>query len=126
MKGRALDVLHHILVLCENTHLLLHLVDFEFWSIKVLWFSFIIFFSPQANTTDELPERLIGAVRVSHIELSSAIVPKLDQDPSWLIQNYSSYWFSHSICLVVNAFHSQFHCFVSFVEWFLNEILHKN
>ena len=40
-------------------------------------------FNWQANTTDELPERLIGAVRVSHIELSSAIVPKLDLDPSW-------------------------------------------
>ncbi|EOY25290.1 hypothetical protein QUC31_009215 [Theobroma cacao] len=38
-------------------------------------------FLVQANTTDELPERLIGAVRVSHIELSSAIVPKLDADP---------------------------------------------
>lgn len=36
----------------------------------------------QANTVDELPERLIGAVRVSHIELKSAIVPNLDQDPS--------------------------------------------
>ncbi|KAK4389143.1 protein ENHANCED DISEASE RESISTANCE 2 [Sesamum angolense] len=35
-----------------------------------------------ANTTDELPERLIGAVRVSHIELSSAIVPVLESDPS--------------------------------------------
>ncbi|KAK4794376.1 hypothetical protein SAY86_012370 [Trapa natans] len=34
-------------------------------------------FLVQANTTDELPERLIGAVRVSHIELSSAIVPEL-------------------------------------------------
>ncbi|KAK9928198.1 hypothetical protein M0R45_025344 [Rubus argutus] len=39
-------------------------------------------FLVQANTTDELPERLIGAVRVSHIELKSAIVPKLDVDPS--------------------------------------------
>ncbi|XVE57330.1 hypothetical protein DITRI_Ditri04bG0082500 [Diplodiscus trichospermus] len=39
-------------------------------------------FLVQANTTEELPERLIGAVRVSHIELSSAIVPKLDSDPS--------------------------------------------
>ncbi|WCJ20624.1 ENHANCED DISEASE RESISTANCE 2 [Euphorbia peplus] len=38
-------------------------------------------FLVQANTTDELPERLIGAVRVSHIELKSAIVPKLEQDP---------------------------------------------
>ncbi|MBA0709616.1 hypothetical protein Golax_024642 [Gossypium laxum] len=38
-------------------------------------------FLVQANTTDELPERLIGAVRASHIELSSAIVPKLDVDP---------------------------------------------
>ncbi|XP_047969699.1 protein ENHANCED DISEASE RESISTANCE 2-like isoform X2 [Salvia hispanica] len=36
----------------------------------------------QANSTDELPERLIGAVRVSHIELSSAIVPVLETDPS--------------------------------------------
>ncbi|XP_004300154.1 PREDICTED: protein ENHANCED DISEASE RESISTANCE 2 isoform X1 [Fragaria vesca subsp. vesca] len=39
-------------------------------------------FLVQANTTDELPERLIGAVRVSHIELKSAIVPKLEVDPS--------------------------------------------
>ncbi|XP_028754672.1 protein ENHANCED DISEASE RESISTANCE 2-like [Neltuma alba] len=39
-------------------------------------------FLVQANTTDELPERLIGAVRISHLELSSAIVPKLDSDPS--------------------------------------------
>ncbi|CAH1453293.1 unnamed protein product [Lactuca virosa] len=38
-------------------------------------------FLVQANTTDELPERLIGAVRVSHLELSSAIVPKLEPDP---------------------------------------------
>uniref|UniRef100_A0A5B6Z3M1 START domain-containing protein n=1 Tax=Davidia involucrata TaxID=16924 RepID=A0A5B6Z3M1_DAVIN len=37
-------------------------------------------FLVQANTADELPERLIGAVRVSHIELSSAIVPKLEPD----------------------------------------------
>ncbi|XWS49470.1 hypothetical protein CRYUN_Cryun12cG0006200 [Craigia yunnanensis] len=39
-------------------------------------------FLVQANTTDELPERLIGAVRVSHIELSTAIVPKLEWNPS--------------------------------------------
>lgn len=39
-------------------------------------------FLVQANTTDELPERLIGAVRVSHIDLKSAIVPKLEPDPS--------------------------------------------
>lgn len=39
-------------------------------------------FLVQANSTDELPERLIGAVRVSHLELSSAVVPKLDPDPS--------------------------------------------
>ncbi|KAF3447666.1 hypothetical protein FNV43_RR08369 [Rhamnella rubrinervis] len=39
-------------------------------------------FLVQANTADELPERLIGAVRVSHIELKSAIVPKLEPDPS--------------------------------------------
>ncbi|XP_047325378.1 protein ENHANCED DISEASE RESISTANCE 2-like isoform X2 [Impatiens glandulifera] len=36
----------------------------------------------QANTRDELPERLIGAVRMSHIELSSAIVPNLEQETS--------------------------------------------
>ncbi|KAH9752904.1 hypothetical protein KPL71_014891 [Citrus sinensis] len=35
-----------------------------------------------ANTTDELPERLIGAVRVSHIELKSAVVPKLEPEIS--------------------------------------------
>ncbi|XP_073314420.1 protein ENHANCED DISEASE RESISTANCE 2-like [Primulina huaijiensis] len=39
-------------------------------------------FLVQANTTDELPEKLIGAIRVSHIELSSAIVPKLETDTS--------------------------------------------
>ncbi|XP_019152879.1 PREDICTED: protein ENHANCED DISEASE RESISTANCE 2 [Ipomoea nil] len=32
----------------------------------------------QGNTPDELPERLLGAVRVSHIELKSAIVPTLE------------------------------------------------
>jgi hypothetical protein len=37
-------------------------------------------FLVQANTPEELPERLIGAVRVSHIELSSAIVPNLEAD----------------------------------------------
>ncbi|XP_057963857.1 protein ENHANCED DISEASE RESISTANCE 2 isoform X2 [Malania oleifera] len=37
-------------------------------------------FLVQANTPDELPERLIGAVRVSHIELSSAVVPTLETD----------------------------------------------
>ncbi|KAJ4951591.1 hypothetical protein NE237_028423 [Protea cynaroides] len=36
----------------------------------------------QANTVDELPERLIGAVRASHVELSSAIVPNLEPNPS--------------------------------------------
>ncbi|XP_058084403.1 protein ENHANCED DISEASE RESISTANCE 2-like [Magnolia sinica] len=39
-------------------------------------------FLVQANTYDELPERLIGAVRASHVELSSAIVPKLDASPT--------------------------------------------
>lgn len=39
-------------------------------------------FLVQANTTDELPERLIGAVRVSHVELKSAIVPKLEPETS--------------------------------------------
>ncbi|KAG8375166.1 hypothetical protein BUALT_Bualt10G0072100 [Buddleja alternifolia] len=39
-------------------------------------------FLVQANSIEELPERLIGAVRVSHIELSSAIVPNLEADPS--------------------------------------------
>ncbi|XP_047319903.1 protein ENHANCED DISEASE RESISTANCE 2-like [Impatiens glandulifera] len=39
-------------------------------------------FLVQANTNEELPERLIGAVRMSHIELSSAIVPKLEPEPS--------------------------------------------
>ncbi|CAN6486987.1 unnamed protein product [Victoria cruziana] len=33
----------------------------------------------QGNTLDELPERLIGAVRVSHVELSSAINPGLPE-----------------------------------------------
>ncbi|KAL9447927.1 hypothetical protein AB3S75_015412 [Citrus x aurantiifolia] len=39
-------------------------------------------FLVQANTTDELPDRLIGAVRVSHIELKSAVVPKLEPEIS--------------------------------------------
>ncbi|XP_057518243.1 protein ENHANCED DISEASE RESISTANCE 2-like isoform X2 [Amaranthus tricolor] len=37
-------------------------------------------FLVQANSEDELPERLIGAVRASHIELSSAVVPDLPPD----------------------------------------------
>ncbi|KAH0453856.1 hypothetical protein IEQ34_018180 [Dendrobium chrysotoxum] len=36
----------------------------------------------QANTYEELPERLIGAVRVSRLELSSAIVPQLEPNTS--------------------------------------------
>ncbi|GFP79339.1 protein enhanced disease resistance 2-like [Phtheirospermum japonicum] len=39
-------------------------------------------FLVQGNTPEELPERLIGAVRLSHLELSSAIEPMLDPDPS--------------------------------------------
>ncbi|KAH9649103.1 hypothetical protein KPL70_025858 [Citrus sinensis] len=39
-------------------------------------------FLVQANTTDELPERLIGVIRVSHIELKSAIVPQLEPETS--------------------------------------------
>uniref|UniRef100_A0A0D6QSV2 START domain-containing protein n=1 Tax=Araucaria cunninghamii TaxID=56994 RepID=A0A0D6QSV2_ARACU len=35
-------------------------------------------FLVQGNSIDELPERLIGAVRVSHLELSSAVVPSLE------------------------------------------------
>ncbi|KAL6641533.1 hypothetical protein ACP70R_019714 [Stipagrostis hirtigluma subsp. patula] len=35
-------------------------------------------FLVQGNTYEELPERLIGAVRVSHVELSSAVVPVLE------------------------------------------------
>ncbi|CAI9762562.1 unnamed protein product [Fraxinus pennsylvanica] len=37
-------------------------------------------FLVQASTIDELPERLIGAVRISHLELSSAFVPILESD----------------------------------------------
>ena len=51
-------------------------------SALLMYVRFLTFPSAQANTTEELPERLIGAVRVSHIELSSAIVPKLDPDTS--------------------------------------------
>jgi hypothetical protein len=36
----------------------------------------------QADTLDELPERLIGAVRVCHVELSSAITPVLEDSSS--------------------------------------------
>ncbi|CAK7333251.1 unnamed protein product [Dovyalis caffra] len=43
-------------------------------------------FLVQANTAEELPERLIGAVRVSHIELSSAIFPKFHPDSSRLTE----------------------------------------
>lgn len=34
----------------------------------------------QANTPEELPERLIGAVRISHLELSSAMQPRVEDD----------------------------------------------
>ncbi|XP_060179730.1 protein ENHANCED DISEASE RESISTANCE 2-like [Lycium barbarum] len=39
-------------------------------------------FVVQGNTPDELPEPLIGAARICHIELSSAVVPKLEPDAS--------------------------------------------
>ncbi|XP_020112951.1 protein ENHANCED DISEASE RESISTANCE 2-like isoform X2 [Ananas comosus] len=39
-------------------------------------------FLVQANTSDELPEQLIGAIRLSHIELSSAVVPDLGNNSS--------------------------------------------
>ncbi|KAF3335906.1 protein ENHANCED DISEASE RESISTANCE 2-like protein [Carex littledalei] len=39
-------------------------------------------FLVQADTLDELPERLIGAVRVCHVELSSAITPVLEDSSS--------------------------------------------
>ncbi|XP_047973259.1 protein ENHANCED DISEASE RESISTANCE 2-like [Salvia hispanica] len=34
----------------------------------------------QGNTPEELPERLIGAVRISHLELSSALEPREEDD----------------------------------------------
>jgi len=36
--------------------------------------------SVQGNGMDELPERLIGAVRVSHLSLASAISPPPEAD----------------------------------------------
>lgn len=62
-------------------------------NITIQWF----FFLYQANTADELPERLIGAVRISHLELKSAIVPKLEPDPElslkqWPLFNPSTNW----------------------------------
>ncbi|KAL0297480.1 UNVERIFIED_CONTAM: protein ENHANCED DISEASE RESISTANCE 2 [Sesamum radiatum] len=39
-------------------------------------------FLVQATATEELPERLIGSVQISHIELSSAIVPVMETDSS--------------------------------------------
>ncbi|KAL0447705.1 UNVERIFIED_CONTAM: protein ENHANCED DISEASE RESISTANCE 2 [Sesamum latifolium] len=36
----------------------------------------------EATATEELPERLIGSVQISHIELSSAIVPVMETDSS--------------------------------------------
>eukprot|EP01018_Ginkgo_biloba_P007629 Gb_17513 [translate_table: standard] len=39
-------------------------------------------FLVQGNSMEELPERLIGAVRISRLELSSAVVPSLDADSS--------------------------------------------
>ncbi|XP_042019983.1 protein ENHANCED DISEASE RESISTANCE 2-like isoform X3 [Salvia splendens] len=37
-------------------------------------------FIVQGNTPEELPERLIGAVRISHLELSSALEPREEDD----------------------------------------------
>ncbi|KAK1372878.1 hypothetical protein POM88_029071 [Heracleum sosnowskyi] len=47
------------------------------WQLRFAVFSFL-----QANTVDELPEKLISAIRVSHVELSSAVVPVLEPGPS--------------------------------------------
>lgn len=50
---------------------------FDFYFYLLLFLFYRIY---QACTTDELPEKLIGAVRVSHLELSSAIVPILESE----------------------------------------------
>merc|ERR1711915_599167 len=39
-------------------------------------------FLVQGNSMDELPEHLIGALRVSRLELSSAVVPSLESSSS--------------------------------------------
>ncbi|CAA0838822.1 Protein ENHANCED DISEASE RESISTANCE 2 [Striga hermonthica] len=39
-------------------------------------------FLVQGNTPEELPERVIGAVRICHLELSSAVEPMLNPEPS--------------------------------------------
>ncbi|KAL6005848.1 Protein ENHANCED DISEASE RESISTANCE 2 [Asimina triloba] len=41
-----------------------------------------IAFLVQANTQDELPERVIGAIRGSYIQLSSAVIPEMDDSQS--------------------------------------------
>ncbi|KAK1396656.1 hypothetical protein POM88_006519 [Heracleum sosnowskyi] len=47
------------------------------WQLRFAVFSFL-----QANTVDELPEKLISVICVSHVELSSAVVPVLEPGPS--------------------------------------------
>ncbi len=46
----------------------------EFLATKLSGFFCVL----QGNRMDELPERLIGSVRVSHLQLSSAVSPSLD------------------------------------------------
>jgi hypothetical protein len=49
-------------------------VVLEFLATKLCGFFCVL----QGNRMDELPERLIGSVRVSHLQLSSAVSPSLD------------------------------------------------
>jgi hypothetical protein len=52
-----------------------------------------------------LPERLIGAVRVSHLELKSAIVPNLDSDPSWQTKSFLLFFYTKSFVYNLLLYH---------------------
>ena len=48
--------------------------DLTFW-LFICYYSYL-----QANTYEELPEQVIGAARLAHVEPSTAVVPNLENN----------------------------------------------
>jgi hypothetical protein len=47
--------------------------DLTFGCLIICYYSYL-----QANTYEELPEQVIGAARLAHVEPSTAVVPNLE------------------------------------------------
>jgi hypothetical protein len=50
------------------------MVEDDSWVMMICYYLYLL----QANTYDELPEQVIGAARLAHVEPSTAVVPDLE------------------------------------------------